>query len=102
MRLELTASNLKLSDKYRLKVTNRFTKAIDKYLLHLNDDLKKGTIVITKNSRFGYECKFDMKLPFGHLFASARSQKLFAGLMDLRDRVKKQLRKDLDKLRNTY
>jgi len=101
MRLELFATNLKLSDKYRQKVANRFTQAIDKYLHHLNDDLKKASLTITKNARFGYESKFDMKLPFGHLFASAKSQRLFSGLMELRDRVKKQLKKELDKVRGS-
>lgn len=101
MRLELFASNLKLSDKYRQKVTNRFTTAIDKYLHHLGEDLKKASLTITKNARFGYETKFDMKLPFGHLFASNRSAKLFPGLLKLRDRVKIQLKKELDKVRGS-
>lgn len=99
MRLELFAKNLRLSEKYRSKVTRRFTSAIDKHLRNLQEDLKKASLTVKKNPRFGYETKFDMKLPFAHLFAHEKGVKLSASLSALRDNVVTQLRKQIDKLR---
>lgn len=99
MRLELFAQNLRLSEKYRSKVTKRFTTAIDKHLRNLQEDLRKASLTIKKNPRFGYETKFDMKLPFAHLFAKQRGVKLSASLSKLRDNIVAQLRKQIDKLR---
>lgn len=99
MRLELFAQNLRLSDKFRTKVTKRFSSAVDKHLRNLQEDLKKASLTIKKNPKFGYETKFDMKLPFAHLFAHERGVKLSASLSKLRDNVVIQLRKQIDKLR---
>lgn len=100
MQLDVVPQNFEVGDQYKNRITSRFTRALDKYLSHLQEDLKQATLTIAKNARFGYQAKFDMKLPFGHIFAQHRGQKLFTTLMRLRDQVKKQIRRQVDKLRN--
>lgn len=102
MQIELVDSNVKFSDSYKARLLMKFTSVIDKYLTGMSEDLKVATLSIQKNIHGSYEMKFNMeKVPFAKIYAHHVSPDLIPGVITLRDQVKRQIRENIAKLRDT-
>lgn len=102
MQIELVDSNVKFSDRYKSRLLMKFTSVIDKYLNGMSEDLKVATLSIHKNTRGSYELKFNMeKVPFAKIYVHHVSPDLLHGIVTLRDQVKRQIRENIAKLRDT-
>ncbi len=101
MQIQIVDSNIKFTDKYKSRLITKFTSVLDKYLLHLDEELKIATLSIHKNTRGSYELKFNMeKLPFAKIYAYHVSPDLLPGIVTLREQVKRQIREGVAKLRD--
>lgn len=92
MVIEIVAQNFEISDRTRTEISQKFTAVIDKYLNGLEEDQKIATLTLEKVPRFGYLLKFDMQLPWVHIYAQQNSPLLFVGVIGLRQRVARQIR----------
>lgn len=102
MQIDLVASNLKFTDSYKSRLLTKFTSVIDKYLKGVSEELKIATLSIHKNLRGSYEMKFNMdKVPFVKIHIQHVSPGLLHGIITLRDQVKRQIRENIAKLRDT-
>ncbi len=102
MVIEVVPQNFKISENLRAKIALKFSQAIGKYLNGLSEDLKIATITIQKNNRFGYSLKFDMQLPWTHIYAQQKSPLLFVGVIGLRGRVARQIREESEKMKEKH
>jgi len=100
MNIELVDSNVKFTDRYQQRILGKFS-LLDRYLNHLEEDLKIATLSIQKRIRGNYEMKFKMKLPFSDIYIHHKSPDLIPGIITLRDQVKRQIRESLAKLRDS-
>ncbi|MBI3282898.1 hypothetical protein HYZ70_02370 [Candidatus Curtissbacteria bacterium] len=99
MVIEIVPQNLEISDRFRAQTIEKFTAAIGKYLNGIEEDLKIATITLEKMPRFGYSLKFDMQLPWAHIYAQQNSPLLFVGLTQLKQRVARQVREEAEKMK---
>lgn len=102
MQIDIVDSNVKFTDSYKKRLLTKFTSIIDKYLAGMSEDLKIATLSIHKNLRGSYELKFNMeKVPFAKIYATHVSPDLLPGIVSLRDQVKRQIRENIMKLRDS-
>lgn len=102
MQIELVDSNVKFTDRYKARLLTKFTSVIDKYLNGMSEDLKVATLSIHKNTRGSYEMKFNMeKVPFAKIYVQHVGPDLLPGIVTLRDQVKRQVRENIAKLRES-
>ena len=100
MQIDFVDSNVKFTDKYKSRLIIKFTSVLEKYLLHLGEELKTATLSIHKNTRGSYELKFNMdKLPFAKIYVFHTCPDLLPGIVTLRDQVKRQIRENIAKFR---
>ena len=98
MNIELVDSNVKFTDRYQQRILGKFS-SLDRYLNHLEEDLKIATLSIQKRIRGNYEMKFKMKLPFSDIYIHHKSPDLIPGIITLRDQVKRQIKENIEKIR---
>ncbi len=98
MIVNLSSENVKIGQRIKNRVQTKFG-ALEKYLRHFNDEFKTASINIRKNRKLGYQFKFDMGLPGLHIHSENQHHSLITGILRLRDTVKKQLSKGVDKLK---
>lgn len=98
MKIELVDSNVKFTDRYKQRILGKFS-LLDRYLNHLEEDLKIATLSVQKRIRGNYEMKFKMKLPFYDIYIHHKSPDLVPGIITLRDQVKRQIKDNLEKIR---
>ncbi len=98
MQIELVDSNVKFTDRYQQKILGKFS-LLDRYLNHLEEDLKIASLSIQKMVRGNYEMKFKMKLPFCDIYTHHKSPDLIPGIISLRDQVKRQIKENIEKIR---
>ena len=98
MNIELVDSNIKFTDRYQQRILGKFS-LLDRYLNHLEEDLKIATLSIQKRIRGNYEMKFKMKLPFSDIYIHHKSPDLIPGIITLRDQVKRQIKENIEKIR---
>ena len=98
MQIKLVDSNVKFTDRYKQRILAKFS-LLDRYLNHLAEDLKIATLSIQKRIRGNYEMKFKMKLPFCDIYARHQSPDLIPGIITLRDQVKRQIKENIEKIR---
>ncbi len=98
MNIELVDSNVKFTDRYKQRILGKFS-LLDRYLNHLKEDLKIATLSIQKMVRGNYEMKFKMKLPFCDIYVHHKSPDLIPGIITLRDQVKRQIKENIEKIR---
>ena len=102
MQIELLADEIAIDKKLRALVEERLIPKIDKLLSDFPQDEKLATIRIHKRSRFGFKLSFSMILPKKeHIFAETRNERLTAGVVELRQKVLRQVKEYLDKLRDS-
>jgi len=102
MQIELVDSNVKFTERYKSRLFTKFTSVIDKYLKGMSEDLKVATLSVQKNIHGSYEMKFNMeKVPFAKIYVQHVSPDLLPGIVTLRDQVKRQIRENIAKLRET-
>lgn len=98
MQITLADSNVKFTDRYKKRILSKFS-LLDRYLKHLQEDLKIATLSVQKRIRGSYEMKFKMKLPFYDIYINHQSPDLIPGIITLRDQVKRQIKDNLEKIR---
>lgn len=102
MQIDFVDSNVKFTDRYKSRLITKFSSVIDKYLIGMSEELKLATLSIHKNSRGSYEMKFNMeKVPFARIYIQHISPDLLPGIVTLRDQVKRQIRENIAKLRDS-
>lgn len=102
MQIDIVDSNVKFTDSYKNRLLTKFTSIIDKYLIGMSEELKVATLSIHKNLRGSYEMKFNMeKVPFAKIHVSHVSPDLLPGIIYVRDQVKRQIRENLTKYRDS-
>lgn len=102
MRIDIVDSNVKFTDSYKSRLLTKFTSIIDKYLIGMSEELKVAVLSIHKNLRGSYEMKFSMeKVPFTKIYVTHVSPDLLPGIIYLRDQVKRQIRENLAKYRDS-
>ena len=102
MQIDFVDSNVTFTDRYKARLVTKFSSVIDKYLNGMSEDLKVATLSIHKNSRGSYELKFNMeKVPFAKIYVHHVSPDLLPGIITLRDQVKRQIRENVSKLRDS-
>lgn len=99
MVIEVIPQNFKIDENLRAGIAAKFSQALDKYLNGIAENLKIATITIQKNNRVGYSLKFDMQLPWAHIYAQQNSPLLFVGVIGLRGRVTRQIRESSEKIK---
>ena len=98
MNIKLVDSNVKFTDRYQQRILAKFS-LLDRYLSHLEEDLKIASLSIQKKIRGNYEMKFKMKLPFCDIYAHHKSPDLIPGIITLRDQVKRQIKENIERIR---
>ena len=102
MQIDFVDSNVKFTDRYKARLITKFSSVIDKYLNGMSEDLKLATLSIHKNMRGSYELKFNMeKVPFAKIYIHHVSPDLLPGIAELRDQVKRQIRENIAKIRDS-
>ncbi len=102
MQIDFVDSNVQFTDRYKARLITKFSSVIDKYLNGMSEDLKVATLSIHKNSRGSYELKFNMeKVPFAKIYISHISPDLLPGIITLRDQVKRQIRENVSRIRES-
>ena len=97
MDIKINEQKLKLSDRLRQKITNKFNN-LEKYLRHYQKDLKVASLSIEKIARSGFQIKFDMNLPGLPVNIKDTHRVLIDGVVRVRNKAKRQVKKYLEKL----
>lgn len=100
MNILFNPQKLQMSDKLKQKIETKFELGLGKLLQHYQEDLKIGSLSIEKVSRSGYEIKFDMNLPGCPINIKDTHKVLLDGIIRVRDKAKRQIKKHLEKLRS--
>lgn len=99
MQINFNLSKLKLSDRYKQRIVSKFSSSLDRLLKSWSEDLKIASLSIEKFTRSGYEIKFDMNLPGAPVNIKETHKILMNGIVKVKNQAKRQIKKDLDKLR---
>ncbi len=99
MQIKLVDSNVTFSDRFLQRIISKFSLTIDKYLVKLSPEYQMAELSIQKIPRFGFRMKFNMELPFTHIYIKHDSPDLLPGIVMLRNQVKRQIRKESDKIK---
>lgn len=100
MNILFNPQKLSLSDRFKVRIQNKFDQGLGKLLRHYQEDLKQASISIEKMSRSGYEVKFDMNLPGCPVNIKHTGKVLMDNIIKVRNQAKRQIKKHLDKLRS--
>lgn len=100
MNLIINEQKLKISDRLRQRIQNKFDRGLEKFLRHYQDDLKVASLSIEKLTRAGYQIKFDMNLPGLPINIKDTHKVLIDGVVRVRNQAKRQIKKYLEKLRS--
>ena len=99
MNIIINEQKLKISDRLRKKIQNKFDKGLEKFLKNYQEDLKVASLSVQKLTRAGYEIKFDMNLPGLPINIKDTHKVLIDGVVRVRNQAKRQIKKYLEKLR---
>ncbi len=98
MQILINAQKISITDSFREKITRKFQQSLEKLLSHYQPDLKVASLAIEKNGT-GFEIKFDMNLPGCPINIKDNHKILLDGLLRVRDKAKRQIKKHLEQLR---
>ncbi len=99
MQILFNTQKISITDSFKARITKKFEQGLGKFLVHYQEDLKVGLISIEKVASENYEIKFDMNLPGCPVNIKATHKILLDGLMEVRDQAKRQIKKNLEILR---
>ncbi|KKT35567.1 MAG: hypothetical protein UW35_C0005G0023 [Candidatus Collierbacteria bacterium GW2011_GWF2_44_15] len=99
MNIIINEQKLKISDRLRQRIQNKFDKGLEKFLRNYQEDLKVASLSIEKLARAGYQIKFDMNLPGLPINIKDTHKVLIDGVVRVRNQAKRQIKKYLEKLR---
>ena len=99
MNIIINEQKLKISDRLRQRIQNKFDKGLEKFLRNYQEDLKVASLSIEKLARAGYQIKFDMNLPALPINIKDTHKVLIDGVVRVRNQAKRQIKKYLEKLR---
>lgn len=100
MNITFNPQKMTISDRLKKRIETKFETGLGKYLKHYQEDLKQASLSIEKVSRSGYEIKFDMNLPGCPINIKDTHKVLLDGIIRVRNKAKRQVRKNIGKLRN--
>ncbi len=98
MQILFNPQKISITERFRLKISNKFEQGLGKLLVHYQEELKVGSLSIEKVSS-GFEIKFDMNLPGCPINIKDTHKILLDGILRVRDQAKRQIKKHLEKLR---
>lgn len=99
MQIFINEQNIKISDRLKNKIIAKFEIGLGRILKDYQEDLQKASLSIERNLRSGYQIKFDMNLPGCPVNVKTESKVLMDGVIDAKNKAKRQVRKSLDKIR---
>jgi len=100
MNIIINEQKLKISDRLRQRIQTKFDRGLEKFLKNYQNDLKIASLSIQKLTRAGYEIKFDMNLPGLPINIKDTHKVLIDGVVRVRNKAKRQIKKYLEKLRS--
>ena len=101
MKIQVVTENFELGDRTLSIIQHKIDKDLEKYLPSFNKDIKQARVKIEKRTRWGYKVSFNMWLPRKeHIFAEETGEDLLVTFTKLREEVKKQLKKYLEKIKS--
>lgn len=94
MRIKIVTENLKLSPAIRKMVNQKIGRDLEKYLPQLNREIKTARVKLVRSPRWGYRATFNLWLPKKYsLYAESHQNTLRQTLTDLRDKLRRQVKK---------
>lgn len=99
MNIIFNPQKLTISDRLRKRIETKFETGLGKHLKNYQEDLKIASLSIEKVSRSGYEFKFAMNLPGCPINIKDTHKVLLDGVIRVRDKAKRQIQKNLGKLK---
>lgn len=94
MRVNITADHIRLSSYLQKLIDRKIGTSLEKYLPQFNQEIKTATLKISRHTRFGYEAVFNLSLPKKvHVRAQSHQKTLIKTLIQLRNEIKRQLRR---------
>lgn len=100
MNIIINEQKLKISDRLRQRIQTKFDRGLEKFLKNYQNDLKVASLSIQRLTRAGYEIKFDMNLPGLPINIKDTHKVLIDGVVRVRNKAKRQIKKYLEKLRS--
>ena len=98
MQLQISVTGIPLEGTVREVIEKRLGSDLERVLKHFPDDIKKATVTLQKRSRHGYKASFAMQLPGLSLYSEEKHDDFHALMVNLRDEVKRQIRKHKEKI----
>lgn len=98
MKLQIELDKVSNTGNIQDKIKNKFN-SLEKYLVHFQEDLKKGFIRVTKSDKLFYKVSFDLHLPGKTLFATDKRKNLLDALDEVKHKMSTELKKYVDKLK---
>lgn len=103
MKLQIESKGVEITDKLRELIDQKLGTDIDKYLKHMDEDIKTAEIRIEEGSRWGYKVSFSMWLPGKeHIFAEEKNKNLDTAINSLKDEVQRAVRKYKERLQDYH
>lgn len=99
MQIKLVDCNVTFGDRFQQRIISKFSLSLDKYLINLSPEYQIAELSVQKIPRFGFRMKFNMELPFTHIYIKHDSPDLLPGIVMLRNQVKRQIREESDKIK---
>lgn len=99
MKILINAQKISITDRFKDKIVRKFDLPLERLLSNYQEDLKVASLSIEKTGD-SYKIKFDMNLPGCPINISDNHKVLLDGLIKVRDRAKRQIKKNLELLRS--
>lgn len=99
MRLQVTCDDIPLAGTVENLLKKHLQDDLQKYVSFFEKDGEDlvATVRVTKATRFGYKITFDLHLPGAHIFSEEKNEDFEPCVTNLRDEVKRQIRKTKEK-----
>lgn len=99
MRLQFLTEGVELTPDLESKVQEHLVQPLDSLLPDVDEDIKTAHLRLVKAPRWGWRLSFDLWLPGReHVYAAAKHEDIFYGLVTLRKEVERQLKRYLDRV----
>ncbi len=100
MKVKIIGNNLKIDKYIQELVSDKIANDLEKYLKNYSQDVKNAVVKITKRKDWGYKVDFEMWLPGKkQLFADAVHEDLSSAIIELREKLERQIKKYKDKIK---
>ena len=101
MNIQIIGDNFNVSKNTKLLVDEKIGQRLDKLLLKFDPQMHTALIRIQKDKLDNYLINLDMNLPSKeHIYAEVKHKILESGLIDIQEKVEKQIKKYKAELAN--